>query len=137
MAQDTMPIIRSCSRMAGQERAQCEWENHKAYRELATQGVLQQGEEEMITDVPAVQLPSCARLQGQEKATCLWQNQKTMRAMLIGGDDSGDSSSAASSSAQGRIMKGRTRGVPGACRSLQGRERATCIREARRAGRKG
>lgn len=112
------PAIRSCSRLSGQQKAVCEYENHKIYKELAKQQV--PVEEEVSEEpTPVVELPSCSRKQGKEKANCLWENQKFLKASLIGDDE----------------PKAKALGVPAACKKLKGKERARCITKARKQAR--
>lgn len=134
------PELKTCSRLSGKEKAQCEWENHKAYKELLKQQAVQSVAEEpsgaIEAPAPAVQLPSCSRKQGQEKAKCLWEQQKLWKAMLLGGD-SGSSAGESASNASARPARGRALGVPTACRPLKGKQRAQCIVKERQKARKG
>lgn len=119
--------VRSCSRLSGKEKALCEYENHKAYKEMAKNQTPVVAEAPVET-APVLQLPSCARKQGKEKAQCLWENQKLLKASLLSGDET---------STKLNIGKGRALGLPNACKNRSGKERAQCIVKFRREGRQG
>ncbi len=131
------PVIRSCARLSGQEKAQCEWENHKAYKEMAKSGAFNA---QLVTPeepaAPAIVLPSCARLLEKEKAQCLYENHKKIKEALKGEAHSTAASTSSPSTASSGSKRGKATGVPATCRALKGKERAKCIIEQRKAGRK-
>lgn len=121
-AADAGAEIQSCSRLEGQEKTTCAWENRKAYLEYA--------KDHPASSAPStntVQLPSCARLgKGIERTKCLVENQKALKAMLIGGTaaSSAPSAEVTSSAASSKSAK--------PCVGLRGKQQAQCKRDLRK-----
>ena len=120
------PVLRSCARLSGAEKATCEWENHKVYKDMANQPAMTNDGTEQ-SNAPAVVLASCARLSGKDKALCEWNNVKKMRSLQRNPHlpDTASASSQASIDDTGGSAFIKT------CGRAAGKERARCVLKLR------
>lgn len=130
MAQDA-PVQRACSRLSGKEKAMCEWENQKAYKEWQKNNPVTP--DPAAAQTQALALPSCSRLADKERAECLYENNKKIKETFGTGPSVSSAASSATSSFHVVNKAKRQAGIPDACKLLKGKEKAACvIRERQR-----
>ncbi len=125
----TIPVIRSCARLSGKDKAQCQWENHKAYEEAASLlQTLEQTIQSSSSSAPTIVLPSCSRLSGKDRALCQWNNAKKMQPLKRNPHimESASASSAVAPNDTGGSVFVKT------CGRAAGKERARCVLQLRK-----